>query len=59
MRDRIRTVHLRFSPDLVIKSGQKSDKPEKLFIQFRVNKWINRLSDPGDFLLPRTTSWRI
>ena len=29
--------------------GKKSDKPEKLFIQFRVNNWINRLSDPGDF----------
>ncbi len=23
----------------------------KVFIHFRVNKWINRLSDPGDFII--------
>ncbi len=28
----------------------KKWKPEIFFIQFKVNKWINHLSDPGDFL---------
>ncbi len=37
---------------------KKGAKPEKFFIQFRVNKWIYRLLDPGDFLLEKLWFYR-